>query len=57
MSTSQSHDRLDQIQEELSGILEERLGTLARVLQTSEATTRRIVAAEMELQRHTHDQE
>lgn len=57
MSTIDSPDRLDQIQAELADILEARLGALAAVLQASEATTRRIVSAELEMQRHTGDQQ
>jgi len=55
MSSSQPTDRLDQIQQELASILEERLGALSAALQQNEATTRRIVAAEMEMQRHSRD--
>ncbi|HCH62613.1 MAG TPA: hypothetical protein DFR83_07415 [Deltaproteobacteria bacterium] len=51
MSSSSAPDRLDQIQQELASILEERLAALTTSLQATEATSRRIVATEMELQR------
>lgn len=47
-----SDDRLEQIQSELAGILEERLGALDRVLQKTESSTRRIIAASVEAERH-----
>ena len=47
-----SDDRLEQIQTELAGILEERLGALDRVLQLTESNTRRIIAASIETERH-----
>ncbi len=47
-----SDDRLEQIQSELAGILEERLGALDRVLQQTESSTRRIIAASVEAERH-----
>lgn len=47
-----SDDRLEQIQTELASILEERLGALDRVLQQTEASTRRIIAANVETERH-----
>ncbi len=56
MSSPTSPDRLDQIQQELAGILETRLAALTTTLQATEATSRRIVAAEMEIQRATQDQ-
>jgi chromosome segregation ATPase len=56
MSSSTPPDRLDQIQQELAGILEARLATLTTTLQATEATSRRIVAAEMEIQRASRDQ-
>jgi len=56
MSSSTPPDRLDQIQQELAGILETRLAALTTTLQATEATSRRIVAAEMEIQRATRDQ-
>ncbi len=56
-STMSSPDRLDQIQQELAGLLEERLGALTVALHASETTTRRIVAAELEMQRAQRDAE
>ena len=47
-----SDDRLEQIQAELAGILEERLGALDRILQQTESSTRRIIAANVEAERH-----
>ncbi|MFT5681583.1 MAG: chromosome segregation ATPase [Myxococcota bacterium] len=47
-----SDDRLEQIQSELAGILEERLGALDRVLQKTESSTRRIISANVEAERH-----
>ena len=55
MTSASSTDRLEQIQHELAAILEERLGSLATVLRASESITRRIVATEMEIERHTQD--
>lgn len=45
-------DRLNQIQAELAAVLEERLGALNKILQTTESMTRRIIAADVELERH-----
>lgn len=47
-----SDDRLELIQTELASILEERLGALDRVLQQTESCTRRIIAANIETERH-----
>ena len=47
-----SDDRLQQIQGELSSILETRLSALSQILQQTEATTRRIIAADIEMERH-----
>jgi len=49
-------DRLKQIQSELTAILEERLGALNQVLQSTEAATRRIIAADVEMERHRLNQ-
>lgn len=51
MSSPSAPDRLDQIQQELASILEERISRLNAALQANEATSRRIVATEMELER------
>lgn len=56
MSDSQT-DRLQQIQQELSTILEERLSALSQVMQATEATTRRIISADIELERHRLNQD
>ncbi|MEL6349384.1 MAG: hypothetical protein AAFV53_40150 [Myxococcota bacterium] len=56
MSDTQN-DRLHQIQEELASILEERLTALSQLMQTTEATTRRIISADIELERHRLNQE
>ena len=45
-------DRLQAIQGELQQILEARLGELAQTLRGSEQVTRRIVSAEIEIERH-----
>lgn len=49
-------DRLQQIQTELTAILEERLGALHTVLRNTESTTRQIIAADVELERHNFNQ-
>ena len=46
-------DRLEQLQAELQQILEDRLSQLARSVRSSEAVARRIVAAELEIERHS----
>lgn len=51
MSSPSAPDRLDEIQQELATILEERITRLNASLQANEATSRRIVATELELQR------
>jgi chromosome segregation ATPase len=45
-------ERLNQIQAELAAILEERLGALNKFLQVTESATRRIIAADVEMERH-----
>lgn len=45
-------DRLLSIQTELQQILEARLSALAQAMRQSESVTRRIVAAELEIERH-----
>jgi chromosome segregation ATPase len=50
------NDRLKQIQVELTAILEERLGALNQILQTTESATRRIIAADVEMERHRLNQ-
>ncbi|MEC8422238.1 MAG: hypothetical protein VX000_00600, partial [Myxococcota bacterium] len=45
-------DRLQAIQAELASILEDRLAALDAALRGSEGTTRRIIGAEVELERH-----
>jgi len=49
--------RLEQIQAELATVLEERLGVLSDALANSERTTRRIIAAEVELERNLQARE
>ena len=44
--------RLEQIREELAGILEARLSELNEIIRGTESVTRRIVAAEVEVERH-----
>jgi len=45
-------DRLARIESELAEVLEQRLGVLADALASSERVTRRIIAAEVEIERH-----
>jgi chromosome segregation ATPase len=45
-------DRLARINAELSEVLEQRLGVLAEAVAASERVTRRIIAAEVEIERH-----
>jgi chromosome segregation ATPase len=45
-------DRLQEIQGELASILEARLGELTHALRSTEGTTRRIIGAEIEIERH-----
>lgn len=45
-------DRLQEIQGELASILEARLGELTRTLRSTEGITRRIIGAEIEIERH-----
>lgn len=50
-------ERLARVQAELAAVLEERLGVLSDALATSERTTRRIIAAEVELERNLQAKE
>jgi chromosome segregation ATPase len=50
-------ERLMRVQAELSSVLEERLGVLSEALAASERTTRRIIAAEVELERNLQARE
>ncbi len=50
-------ERLERIQTELASVLEERLGVLSDALAGSERTTRRIIAAEVELERNLQSRE
>ena len=50
-------DRLQVIQSELTQLLQERLATLDSALRDSETTTRRIVRAEVEIDRYTSSSE
>lgn len=52
MSSEATTDRLDEIQAQLASILEARIGELDRALRDSESMTRRLVGAEIELDRH-----
>lgn len=45
-------NRLQAIQEELASILDSRLNELTQAMKTSETLTRRLLAAELELERH-----
>jgi len=45
-------ERLEAIQSELAGILEERLSALNQAMRGTETFTRRIVSAELEIERH-----
>ena len=49
-------NRLQAIQDELTAILEARLGALHAVLQNTESITRRIISADVELERHNFNQ-
>lgn len=51
MSSDASTDRLSQLQAELAQILEARLATVHTALQQTERTTRRIIAAELDIER------
>ncbi len=53
---SATAERLEAIQAELSSILQERLTELNRTLRETESTTRRIIGAEIELERHRASQ-
>ena len=50
-------ERLQAIQSELAGILEERLSALNEAMRGTEALTRRIVSAELEIERHASRRE
>jgi len=50
-------ERLERVQAELAAVLEERLGVLSDALANSERTTRRIIAAEVELERNLQARE
>ena len=50
-------ERLQRVQAELAAVLEERLGVLSDALANSERTTRRIIAAEVELERNVQARE
>ena len=50
-------ERLARVQAELAAVLEERLGVLSDALANSERTTRRIIAAEVELERNLQAKE
>jgi chromosome segregation ATPase len=52
-----STDRLNQISLELASILEARIQELTSSMRAAEATTRQIVAAEMDIARYRHVQE
>jgi chromosome segregation ATPase len=56
MSDEQS-DRLREIQSELETILDQRLGELAKTLRATESTTRKIVGAEIDIERHNATRE
>ena len=49
-------DRLNEIQQEVAGILEEQLTELSNAIRESEKVTRQIISNEMELQRHKNRQ-
>jgi chromosome segregation ATPase len=52
MSSEATTDRLDEIQAQLASILEARISELDTALRDSESMTRRLVGAEIELDRH-----
>ena len=56
MSTETS-DRLTEIRSELEVILDQSLGELARTLRATESTTRKIVGAELDIERHNSTRE
>ena len=54
--SAESTDRLKEIQQELSSILEDRLAELHLIIQNSERVTRQIVSCEMEFHHHKSKQ-
>ena len=50
--SNDTEDRLARIESELAEVLEQRLGVLADALASSERVTRRIIAAEVEIERY-----
>ena len=55
--SEENTDRMQQIQLELQSILDSRLDALAKALRTTETTTRKIVAAELDIERHQATQQ